>query len=68
MKKHTITLNQNQIEYLNDLLLAEAELRVPSEDNYNIGDHDFEQLSHKIRSKTERYARVKAEVLLKAQQ
>jgi hypothetical protein len=68
MKKHTITLNQDQIEYLNDLLLAEAELREPSEDNYNIGDHDFEQLSHKIRTKTERHARVKAELLLKAQQ
>ena len=68
MKKHTITLNQDQIEYLNDLLLAEAELREPSEDNYNIGDHDFEQLTRKIGSKTERYARVKAELLLKAQQ
>ena len=47
MKKHTITLNQDQIEYLNDLLLAEAETREPSEDNYNIGDHDFNDLFYR---------------------
>jgi hypothetical protein len=68
MKKHTITLNQDQIEYLNDLLLAEAESRVPSEDNYNIGDHDFNDLFYRVRIKTEQHAKVKAEISLKAQQ
>ena len=68
MKKHTITLNQDQIEYLYDLLVAEKELREPSEDNYNIGDHDFEMLTKKVHSKTQAFLSYKAKLLIKTQQ
>ena len=68
MKKHTITLNQDQIEYLHDLLTAERELREPSEDNYNIGDHDFEMLTKKVHSKTQAFLSYKAKLLIKAKQ
>ena len=42
MKKHTLEFNQDQIEYLFNILTAEAQYREPSEDNYDISDKDFE--------------------------
>ena len=55
MEKYTLEFNQDQIEYLFDILTAEAHHRVPSEDNYDISDKDFKNLSDKIFLKTLSY-------------
>ena len=48
MEKYTLELNQDQIEYLFDILTAEAHYREPSEDNYDISDKDFYNLEQKV--------------------
>tara|TARA_E500000318_G_scaffold57264_1_gene53165 strand:- start:236 stop:424 length:189 start_codon:yes stop_codon:yes gene_type:complete len=48
MKKYKLEFNQDQIEYLYDVLLTEEQLRTPSEDNYNISDIDFKNLSDEV--------------------
>ena len=55
MEKYTLEFNQDQIEYLYDILTAEAQYREPSEDNYNISDKDFYNLSDKVFLKTLSY-------------
>tara|TARA_R100000329_G_scaffold143006_1_gene126753 strand:+ start:2095 stop:2286 length:192 start_codon:yes stop_codon:yes gene_type:complete len=55
MEKHTLEFNQDQIEYLFDILTAEAQYREPSEDNYDISDKDFENLNQKVFLKTLSY-------------
>ena len=55
MEKYTLEFNQDQIEYLFDILTAEAHNREPSEDNYNISDKDFYNLEQKVWLKTLSY-------------
>ena len=55
MKKYKLEFNQDQIEYLYDVLSLEAQLRTPSEDNYDISDEDFKDLEDSVFRKTLAY-------------
>ena len=52
MEKYALEFNQDQIEYLYNILIVEEQYRQPSEDNYDISDKDFKNLSDKIFLKT----------------
>ena len=55
MEKYKIEFNQDQIEYLYNILIVEEQYRQPSEDNYDLSDKDFQNLSDKIFQKTYAY-------------
>ena len=55
MKKYKLEFNQDQIEYLYNILIVEEQYRQPSEDNYDLSDKDFQNLSDKIFLKTYAY-------------